>query len=202
MLTILCSISAFLLPVDPSASVLSRRAALQTAGAAAAATALGVRPVFADEPAFSTMGGLLEPFIDTQKGYKLYRPSGWNKFDADPGVYEVKFQDVIESETTVIVSTSPVQTATSISALGDLPTVGEKFAKSRSADLVSATERTVEETLFYTFELKGEAYHELLGLCINRGKLYRVTAVTSNKKWSKRESLYKNIIASFVPKGY
>ena len=41
------------------------------------------------------MGGLLEPFIDTQKGYKLYVPAGWNKFDADPGVYDIKFQDII-----------------------------------------------------------------------------------------------------------
>ncbi len=148
------------------------------------------------------MGGLLEPFIDTQKGYKLYSPTGWNKFDADPGVYDVKFQDIIEPETTVQVSTSPVATATSISALGDLPTVGAKFAKSRSAELVNAAEREVEGSLVYTFELKGELYHELLALCINRGKLYRVTTVTSNKKWAKRQELYRNIVASFVPKGF
>ena len=29
-------------------------------------------------------------------------------------------------------------------------------------------------------------YHELLALCINKGKLFRVTTVTSNKKWNKR----------------
>ena len=143
------------------------------------------------------MGGLLEPYIDTQKGYKLYSPKGWNKFESDPGVYDVKFQDVIEPETTVQVSTSPVATATSVSALGDLPTVGAKFAKSRNAE-----ESDVEGSLVYTFELKGELYHELLALCINRGKLYRVTTVTSNKKWPKRQELYKNIVASFVPKGF
>ena len=45
-------------------------------------------------------------------------------------------------------------------------------------------------------------YHELLALCINRGALYRVSAVTGNKKWDKRKELYANIVASFVPKGY
>jgi len=29
-----------------------------------------------------------------------------------------------------------------------------------------------------------------------------VSTVTSNKKWPKREALYKNIVASFVPKGF
>jgi len=148
------------------------------------------------------MGGLLEPFVDTQKGYKLYTPSGWNKFDADPGVYDVKFQDIIEPETTVQVSTSPVATATSVDAIGDLQTTGEKFAKSRSAELVSAKQDDVDGSLVYKFELKGETYHEYLALCINRGKLYRVSTVTSNKKWDKRKELYRNVIASFVPKGY
>ena len=148
------------------------------------------------------MGGLLEPFIDTTRGFKLYRPSGWNEFPVDPGVYDIKFQDIIEPETTVQVSTTPVATATSIEALGDLEAVAAKFAKSRNAQVVSATQRDADGSLVYTLELKGEQYHELLGLCINRGKLYRVTAVTSNKKWGKRQELYKNILASFVPKGF
>ena len=45
-------------------------------------------------------------------------------------------------------------------------------------------------------------YHELLALTINRGKLFRVSTVTSNKKWNKRKELYKNVVNSFVPKGY
>jgi len=67
---------------------------------------------------------------------------------------------------------------------------------------VAFSQREVDGSLVYEFELKGEIYHELLALTINRGKLYRVTTVTSNKKWSRRQELYKNIIASFVPKGY
>ena len=61
---------------------------------------------------------MLEPYVDGPKGFKLYAPSGWNKFDADPGVYDAKWQDIIEPFETVQISSSPVQTATSIDALG------------------------------------------------------------------------------------
>ena len=201
--------SGYLLPSQqplwppPQSQMSSRRSALQQGAAAAAAVAFlpSTSALAADEQP-SRMGGLLEPFIDTQKGYKLYVPAGWNKFDADPGVFDVKYQDIIEQETTVQVATSPVQTATSVTALGELNAVGAKFAKSRNAELVKATSREVEGSLVYTLELKGEVYHELLALCINRGKLYRVSAVTSNKKWDKRKELYKNVVLSFVPKGY
>lgn len=181
-------------------NAISRRELVQ-AGAAAAAS-LAASRADAEEASFNKMGGLLEPYIDVQKGFKFYKPSGWNKFDADPGVYDVKFQDIIEPFETIQVSTSPVATATSISALGDLDAVGDKFAKSRSAKLIKGTQSDVDGTLVYTLELEGSEYHELLALTINRGKLYRINAVSSNKRWSKRAELYKNAVASFVPRGY
>ena len=152
MLAFATTVAAFLLPPMPSSSrteLSPRDALLQGAGTvAAAAAALSATPALAGEE-FSRMGGLLEPYIDVQRGFKLYTPSGWNKFDADPGVYDVKFQDIIEPETTVQVATSPVQTATSVTALGELAEVGEKFAKSRNAVVVQAFERTVGESLVY-----------------------------------------------------
>lgn len=80
--------------------------------------------------------------------------------------------------------------------------MGKKFAKSRNAELVSASERDSDGSLCYTFELKGEIYHEFLLLSINRGKLYRLTTVSTNKRWPKRAEIYKNIVLSFVPKGF
>merc|ERR1712129_457339 len=94
----------------------------------------------------------LEPYIDAPRGFKLLKPSGWNKFDVDPGVYDVKFQDLIDPFETVQVSTSPVATATSVDALGGLAAVGEKFAKGREAELVSAKQRKVGDVLVYQFE--------------------------------------------------
>lgn len=154
------------------------------------------------EEAFSKLGGLLEPYIDTQKGYKLYKPSGWNQFEADPGVYDMKWQDIIEANEIVQVSSSPVSTATSVSALGELKDVGDKFAASRSAKLIDAKQREADGSLVYTFELQGESIHEYVVLSVNRGKLFRVSCVTSNKRWPKRAELYKNIVLSFVPKGF
>jgi len=161
----------------------------------------GTHAASADET-FNKMGGALEPYIDVQKGYKLYRPTAWNQFDTDPGVYDVKFQDVINSFETVQVSSSPVSSATSISALGDIASVAAKFAKSRNAELVSSSERDADGSLLYSMELQGDMYHEYLALTINRGKLFRLSTVTSNKRWSKRQELYKNVVLSFVPKGF
>lgn len=99
-------------------------------------------------------------------------------------------------------STSPVSTATSVTALGDLAVVGEKLAQSRKAELVSSTQGEVDGVITYTFELKGEAFHEYILLSVNRGKLYRLTTVSTNKRWPKRAEMYKNIVLSFVPKGF
>lgn len=148
------------------------------------------------------MGGMLEPYVDGPKGFKLYAPSGWNKFDADPGVYDAKWQDIIEPFETVQISSSPVQTATSIDALGSLGEVANKFAKARDSKLLGADERMVDGSLVYLMEMQGEQYHEMLSLAINKGKLYRLSTVATNKRWPKRQELYKNIMLSFSPKGF
>merc|ERR1712087_84586 len=188
-----------------SISFPSRRVLVQQGAAALSAGLLHLgtsKSACAADESFSRMGGALEPYIDVQKGYKMYKPFAWNQFDADPGVYEVKFQDLVETNEIVQVSTSPVSSATSISALGDLKDVGEKFAKSRGAELLSSYERDADGSKAYTLELKGEQFHEFLLLTINRGKLYRLSATATNKRWPKRSELYKNIMTSFVPKGF
>merc|ERR1719420_107345 len=74
---------------------LTRRGLAQSAAAVAALVA-GAGGAQAAEQA-NRMGGLLEPYIDAPKGFKMYVPTGWNKFDADPGVYDAKWQDIINS---------------------------------------------------------------------------------------------------------
>merc|ERR1719409_1460214 len=158
-----------------------------------------VPKTFAKDDTFSSMGGSLVSYVDAPKGYKLYKPTAWNQFDADPGVYDVKFQDLIEPFEIVQVSSSPVSTATSVSALGDVADVGAKLASSRSAKLVSASKREADGFLLYTVELESEQFHEYQTLSINKGKLYRLSTVTSVKRWPKRKDLYKNIALSFLP---
>ena len=67
----------------------------------------------------------------------------------------MKFQDIIEPFETVQVSTSPVSTATSVEALGELAEVGTKMAKSRGAEIVGAGSREADGSLMYMFDMKG-----------------------------------------------
>ena len=77
--------------VAPAAAPQTRRQLIQTAAAAAAAAAAGgVAPALAGGDTFNRMSGVLEPFTDVQKGFKLYKPVAWNQFEADPGVYDMK----------------------------------------------------------------------------------------------------------------
>ena len=52
------------------------------------------------------------------------QPNGWNQFDTAPGEYDVKWEDLVEKSELVMVGSSPVKTATSVDALGDVDTVG------------------------------------------------------------------------------
>ena len=136
-LTIICGLpcgAALRLPtvLRESESALSRRAFGAQAATGLAALALGSTAANAEEEP-SRMGGILEPYIDAPRGFKLLKPSGWNKvrslpppphphvpqpavspgpntkrdcrpcpqFDVDPGVYDVKFQDLIDPFETV-----------------------------------------------------------------------------------------------------
>ena len=59
-------------------AVLSRRSCVSAGAASFAALSLGGTAAYAvEEP--SRMGGILEPYIDAPKGFKLLKPSGWNK---------------------------------------------------------------------------------------------------------------------------
>ena len=69
------------LPTMPASleSAVSRRWLVQSSGLAAAAAALPGAVSAADAPQPSRMGGLLEPYSDVQRGFRLYKPANWNK---------------------------------------------------------------------------------------------------------------------------
>jgi photosystem II oxygen-evolving enhancer protein 2 len=188
----------------------SRRQVFQSAAAAAAAAAVTLSPTVANaggagenEPRIITrMGGLLEPYQDSPRGLRVMAPSGWNKFEGDVGAYDIKWQDLVDPLENIKITSTPVKsTIESVEALGDVQKLGESLAAKRGASLLSATERLTEGVLFYTFDFSfADGTHQLLMLCINRGKLWSVDAVGKEKRWGKREELYKNVLGSFVPK--
>lgn len=189
---------------------LSRRQALQAAIAGASTVIIPGVSIFpanavVDEetPRLVTrMGGLLEPFQDGPRGIRIMAPSGWNKFEGEVGAYDIKWQDLVDPSENIKISSTPVKsTSTSIDALGDVQTVGESLAAKRNAKLLSATERLTDGVLFYKFDFAiADNTHQLLQLCICKGKLWSIDANSKEKRWAKRSELYENVLASFIPK--
>jgi len=118
------------------------------------------------------------------------------------GAYDLKWQDLVDSSENIKISSTPVKsTSTSIDILGDVQTVGESLAAKRNANLISATERYTDGILFYRFDFAiADGTHQLLQLCICKGKLWSIDANSKEKRWSKRAELYENVLGSFMPK--
>jgi photosystem II oxygen-evolving enhancer protein 2 len=129
-------------------------------------------------------------------------PSGWNKFEGEVGAYDVKWQDLVDASENIKVSSNPVKSTTaSIDVLGDVQTVGESLAAKRNAKLISATERLTDGILFYRFDFAiNDGTHQLLQLCVCKGKVWSIDASAKEKRWDKRSELYENVLGSFMPK--
>jgi photosystem II oxygen-evolving enhancer protein 2 len=85
--------------------------------------------------------------------------------------------------------------------LGDVQALGESLASKRNAKLISAKERQSEGILFYIFDFAiNDGTHQMLSLSVNKGKIWSLDANTVEKRWSKREEMYNNVIGSFMPK--
>ena len=127
---------------------------------------------------------------------------GWNKFEGEIGAYDLKWQDLVDPNENIKVSSTPVKsTVESVAALGDVQKLGESLAAKRNAKLISAEERMTDGILFYTFDFAiNDGTHQLLQLCVGKGKLWSVDANAKEKRWAKREELYRNVLGSFMPK--
>lgn len=176
--------------------------------ASAAILVAAPKPSFAgaagdNEPRIITrMGGLLEAYQDGPRGFRMMAPSGWNKFEGEVGAYDVKWQDLVDPTENIKISSTPVKSTTeSIDALGPVKELGMKLAEKRSAKIISATDRLTEGILFYTFDFAlQDGTHQILVLCVSKGKLWSLDLSAKEKRWSKREEMYKNVAGSFVPK--
>ena len=85
--------------------------------------------------------------------------------------------------------------------LGPVADVGASLASKRNAKLVAAIERRTDGILFYTFDFAlDDGTHQLLQLCVNKGKIWSLDASTREKKFAKRRDMYYNILGSFMPK--
>jgi photosystem II oxygen-evolving enhancer protein 2 len=147
-------------------------------------------------------GGLLEAFQDGPRSLRLMVPTGWNKFEGEVGAYDLKWQDLVDPAENIKISSTPVKSTTeSVAVLGDVQELGKNLASKRNAKLIKATERMTDGVLFYKFDFAiNDGTHQLLQMCIGKGKLWSLDASAKEKRWDKREELYNNVAGSFMPK--
>ncbi len=67
----------------PGASAAAAPESASSAGSAASSE---------EKVKISRMGGLLDVYKDINKGFSLYKPTGWNQFEAAPGEYDIKWE--------------------------------------------------------------------------------------------------------------
>lgn len=146
------------------------------------------------------LSGQLTVYRDLPKGFTIFRPNGWNEFEALQDNYDMKWQDVIQPLEFVTVLTTPLPKERSLADLGDVQAVGSKLAESRSGELVSASEKDIDGTPAYILEIKREQAHQLTLLAVSKMKLYSVNASCSERRWPRRERLLRAVIDSFKPK--
>lgn len=143
---------------------------------------------------------VLQSYVDLPKGFKILRPSGWNQFEANIDLYDIKWADVIQPLEFVTVLTSPVAADKSLTSIGDLRDVGGRLAKARGGDLLEASEKDIDGIPAYVFEIRKGTAHQLTLLTVNKSKLYSVNASSGENRWKKREKLLRGVIDSFQPK--
>jgi photosystem II oxygen-evolving enhancer protein 2 len=163
----------------------------------------GTTAVSEETPRVTTrMGGLLEAFQDGSRSIRIMAPSGWNKFDGEVGAYDVKWQDLVDPTENIKISSSPVKSTTeSVALLGPVRDVGTSLAAKRNAKLLAASARQTDGVLFYDFDFAiNDGTHQLLTLCVCKGKLWSLDASAKERRWDKRSELYKNVVGSFMPK--
>lgn len=147
-----------------------------------------------------TVSSQLIAYRDLPKGFSILRPSGWNEFEGLEDNYDIKWQDVIQPLEFITVLTSPVTKGKQLSDLGSAEHVGERLAKSRTATLVAAAEKSIDGIPAYIVELKRGESRQLTLLCISKMKLYSVNASSPERRWSKREKILRSAVQSFKPR--
>jgi PsbP len=117
--TIIVAILVSIVSSGVSAFGLNRRQVFKSAAASVLATGtfVAANPALAaitdETPRVTTrMGGLLEKYQDSNRGWAILAPSGWNKFDGEVGAYDVKWQDLVDPRDNIKVSSTPVKSTT------------------------------------------------------------------------------------------
>jgi photosystem II oxygen-evolving enhancer protein 2 len=152
----------------------------------------------------------LKSYIDTADNYAFLYPNGWLPARVANGP-DVVFRDLIEQTENVSVVISSVGDRASLEELGDPTEVGQRLAQrvlappesGREAELLLVDQVNVDDKAYYLLEYRtrlagGDERHNLASAVVNRGKLYTFNASTTEDRWPKVESLFRQVVRSFT----
>lgn len=150
----------------------------------------------------------LQSFQSPDGRYAFLYPTGWSRAQVNGGP-QVVFHDLINSDETLSLVISDVNSTNDLSALNSAEEVGEKLRQvviapqgsGREAELVDAKERELAGRTFYDLEytvhLADRNRHELATVVVDRGRLYTLAASTNEVRWPKVRELFQRVIISF-----
>jgi photosystem II oxygen-evolving enhancer protein 2 len=150
----------------------------------------------------------LQSFQSPDGRYAFLYPTGWTRVQVQDGP-QVVFHDLINSDETLSLVISEVNSENSLADLGSAVAVGERLRRTviapegsgREAELVEARERELNRRTFYDLEyavhLADRDRHELATVVFDRGRLYTFAASTNEARWPKVQELFQRVIGSF-----
>tara|TARA_Y100001968_G_C19387742_1_gene733816 strand:- start:566 stop:1123 length:558 start_codon:yes stop_codon:yes gene_type:complete len=150
----------------------------------------------------------LEPFKSSDGRYGFLYPTGWTKVAVKNGP-EVVFHDLINSDETLSLVISKLESDITLEELGSAEEVGKRLTNEVKSDEkndreVQLIETSARETLDHTFydleysvRFPGVNRHELATVVVDRGYLYTLATSSSDRRWPKVKNLYQKVIGSF-----
>ena len=151
----------------------------------------------------------LEPFTSPDGRYGFLYPVGWTRVAVKDGP-DVVFHDLINSDETLSLVVSKLESDIDLKELGSAEDVGKRLVgevsssevQDREVELLDTKEREFSGHTFYDLEysvhLPQKSRHEFATVALDRGYLYTLAASSSESRWPKVKDLYKRVLNSFT----
>ena len=149
----------------------------------------------------------LQSYQSPDGRFAFLYPTGWTQVQVSNGP-RVVFHDLIHSDETVSLIINNVNEENELTELGSAIAVGERLRREviatagsgRTAELVEANEREVNNHTFYDLEyavhLEDRDRHELATVVVDRGRLYTLATSVNEDRWEKVQDLCGRVVRS------
>ncbi len=170
---------------------------------------LGILLIFTLVACGSNLSAGLNSFQSPDGRYGFLYPTGWTRVEVNGGP-QVVFHDLINSDETLSLVISKVDSNVDLEELGSPDAVGERLMNAvitpegtgREVELVEAKERDQSNHTFYDLEysvrFQDRSRHELATVVVDNGYLYTLAASTNDIRWPKMEKIFEIVITSLT----